>query len=137
MSRIPQLIVAIACSAALALPAAAQPLHITVPGGHHTYYYNHPYYSGYSFFFGYDDYHYFNQPGDRFDPGTASMNALHAIHFNEHPRMNFSQSLANSLARTGDSLAQHWEKCQSRYSTYDIVSDTYFDDYGMPRACGE
>jgi hypothetical protein len=113
-------------------PAVAQPLQIIVPGGFD----NDS--SSVVDTFVYDDYVIRTpvDPGGRFDPGQAAINAINVSHFwvprNYSP---FNVNRAVTLNATGDSLALHQLKCQAAYDTYDLVSDTYIADDGLPRPC--
>lgn len=119
--------------AATALPGAAfaQPVHITVPGG----YYEPPLPPSQSY-----DYYAVQPPGFLlpFDPAGAAQNALAAVPWAHHVRVDYATSsptLASTIARTGDSLSAHWIKCQARYSSYNLVNDTYVDRDGVPHYC--
>jgi hypothetical protein len=116
-----------------ALPVAAQDVYVTIPYGSHggpgpSYY---DYGPGY-----YDDYVYGNPYSLNFDPATAAINALNISRFHTpRPRRTFNVDRMITLNATGDSIAEHQLKCQARYQTYDLVSDTYIASNGMPRPC--
>ena len=113
-------------------PAAAQPLQILVPGGFE----NDGPNAAETFY--YDDYVIRTpiSPGGGFDAGQAAINALNVSHFwvprNYSP---FNPDRAVTLNATGDSLALHQLKCQAAYDSYDLVSDTYIGEDGLPRPC--
>ena len=115
-----------------ALPVVAQEVYITIPygsdGGSGPSY-------GYGFSFQ-DDYVYGNPYSLNFDPATAAINALNISRFHTpRPRRTFNVDRMITLNATGDSIAQHQLKCQARYQTYDLVSDTYIGRDGIPRPC--
>lgn len=129
-SLLPVLAVALA---ALAAPAAAQPIDITVPyyGPGDTYDGPRPFYN--------DDYNYgaptWDDPG-RFDPAAAAINALNISHFNTpRGRSSINYNRAITLNATGDSILEHQLKCQAAYASYDLASDTYLGSHGIPRPC--
>jgi len=122
--------------AAVPLSAVAQPLEIYVP------------YTGPGLYVPYDpatlprfdfphDYVYGNPEYPsypNFDPAAAAINAELAI----HPRtrqLHLDYELADTLIRTGQTATQHYLRCQARYPTYDLASDTYLDSNGFPRRC--
>jgi len=131
MSR-PSAIAALLGLAAIALPGAAlaQPVHITVPGG----YYEAPLPPSQSY-----DYYAVQPPSFSlpFDPAGAAQNALVAVPWAHHVRVDYAMSpaLASTLARTHDSFSAHWSKCQARFSSYNLVDDTYTGRDGVPRYC--
>ena len=129
-SLLPVLALALAVVAA---PAAAQPIDITVPyyGPDDSYDGPRPFYN--------DDYVYgprvWDDPG-RFDPAAAAINALNISHFNTpRGRNTLNYDRAITLNATGDSIIEHQLKCQSAFASYDMVSDTYLGDNGIPRPC--
>jgi len=130
MRRSPILAIALIAIAVGVAPALAAPLHITVPGGNH-FGYNPPE----SPFFDYSV-PLLSVPGDRFDPAEAAIAGDLAV---RHPVRNvgplFPASLGETLIRTGDSIGDHWIKCQARYASYNLVSDTYDDRDGLPAPC--
>jgi hypothetical protein len=116
-----------------ALPVVAQEVYITVPYGSH----GSPSYGyGYSYGGYHDDYVYGNPYSLNFDPATAAINALNISRFNTpRPRRTFNVDRMITLNATGDSIMAHQQKCQARYSTYDMISDTYIGSNGIPRPC--
>jgi hypothetical protein len=75
-------------------------------------------------------------PGGNFDPAQAAINALNVSHFfprRGHSPFNFDRAL--TLNATGESLAEHQLRCQDRYDSYDLVSDTYLSSRGIPVPC--
>lgn len=115
-----------------AVPVAAQEVYVTIPYGSHggpgpSY--------GYGFSFQ-DDYVYGNPYSLNFDPATAAINALNISRFHTpRPRRTFNVDRMITLNATGDSIMEHQLKCQARYATYDMVSDTYIAANGLPRPC--
>ncbi|HVY52247.1 MAG TPA: hypothetical protein VHA07_11905 [Devosia sp.] len=131
----PRLLVALlgtAMLAALALPAQAQPLVITVPGGT-------PIYPGLVLPPG-GSYPLVTAPpqiGGRFDPAQAALNAMATVPWARHAGVSqaLSPALVDTLLRTGDSFAEHWTKCQARFGTFSLADDTYLGADGIPRNC--
>ncbi len=127
---LPSLLVAAAL--AVPVPAVAQPLEVYVP-------YTAPP-RGYdpSVFlprFQYPHYQIYGNPYDlgNFDPAAAAINAELAI----HPRtrqIQLDPELFSTLARTGENATEHFLRCQARYPSYDLASDTWLDN-GLPRRC--
>jgi hypothetical protein len=77
-----------------------------------------------------------SDPGGRFDPAQAAINALNVSHFfprRGHSPFNFERAV--TLNATGESLAEHQLRCQDIYESYDLVSDTYLSSSGIPRPC--
>lgn len=75
-------------------------------------------------------------PGGNFDPAQASLNALAISNFYPPPgyvSINFDRAL--TLNATGQSILEHQLRCQAAYATYDLASDTYLGDNGIPRPC--
>jgi hypothetical protein len=75
-------------------------------------------------------------PGGRFDPAQAAINAINVSHFfprRGHSPFNFDRAL--TLNETGESLAEHQLRCQALYDSYDLVSDTYYSRSGIPLPC--
>jgi hypothetical protein len=129
-SLLPVLVLAMA---AVAAPVVAQPIDITVPyyGPGDSYDGPRPFYN--------DDYVYgsrtWDDPG-RFDPAAAAINALNISHFNvPRGRSNLNYNRAITLNATGDSILEHQLKCQAAYASYDLATDTYLSDHGIPRPC--
>lgn len=140
MSRLPSIILAVALAAST--PVLAQPLRITVPGGtalpdpnlqRHD-------------LFGFDndptarailwnDYRTPDRFGGPFDGARAAMDAEAIAHPKVRFRQQWNPDLAATLIQTGDSFAQHWQKCQRVFASYDLVSDTYSGPGGIPRPC--
>ena len=130
MRRSSSLAIAFIAIAASVAPAMAAPLIITVPGGDRFgenprvspfYDYNVPLLS---------------VPGGKFDPAAAATQAYFAV----HPAVRnvgplWPASLGETLIRTGDSFSEHWSKCQARYASYNLVSDTYDGRDGVPAPC--
>lgn len=115
---------------ALAVPAAAQPLDIVVPGGTLVPGAISP------------DFHDRRivrtpvTPNGNFDPGQASINALAISKFyppNGFVSINYDRAL--TLNATGSSMLEHQLRCQAAYATYDLATDTYLGDDGLPRPC--
>lgn len=132
MSRLTMSLLGAAVLAAATLPAPAQPLVITVPGG--TEVYEGPVLPPSS------PYPLVSPPpqiGGRFDPGQAAINAMATVPWARHAAATEAPSpvLAETLLRTGDSFAEHWRRCQARYGSYSVADDTYLDAAGIPRAC--
>lgn len=129
-SLLPVLALAVA---ALAAPAAAQPIDITVPytGPGGTFDGPRPIYN--------DDYVYgprsWDDPG-RFDPAAAAINALNVSRFyppRGHTTLNIDRAI--TLNASGDSIVEHQLRCQAAFANYDLVSDTYLGEGGIPRPC--
>jgi hypothetical protein len=83
-----------------------------------------------------DDYVYGwprNENFPNFDPATAAINALNAT----NPRIRGSRhlGLVDTRGRNGGSSMHHQLRCQAKYETYDMISDTYVSNSGMPRRC--
>jgi hypothetical protein len=75
-------------------------------------------------------------PGGNFDPAQASLNALAISNF--YPPRNFvsiNYDRALTLNATGTSILEHQLRCQATYATYDLASDTYLGEDGLPRPC--
>jgi hypothetical protein len=75
-------------------------------------------------------------PGGRFDPAQAAINGINVSHFfprRGHSPFNFERAL--TLNATGESIAEHQLRCQDRYESYDLVSDTYLSSRGVPVPC--
>lgn len=74
--------------------------------------------------------------GGRFDPAQAAINAINVSKFHI-PRnyVTFNVERALTLNATGESIAEHWERCAVLYDTYDPVSNTYYGSDGLPVAC--
>lgn len=115
---------------ALAMPAAAQPLDIVVPGG--------------TLVPGAISPDFYDRrivrtpvtPNGNFDPGRASINALAISKFyppNGFVSINYDRAL--TLNATGSSMLEHQLRCQAAYATYDLATDTYLGDDGLPRPC--
>lgn len=115
---------ALACAA----PAAAQPIEITVPGGtvepaplapsNRTIRPSRLF-----------DYHL--DFDTRFDPGEAALDSQ--FYVRTLPSINPVRAAV--LDRHGISLAEHQLRCQALYPSYDLVSDTYLGQDGIPRSC--
>ena len=74
--------------------------------------------------------------GLRFDPGQAAANANIISRFYPLPgTVSINIDRAITLNATGSSIAEHHERCQSIYASYDLVSDTYLGGDGLPRPC--
>jgi hypothetical protein len=132
MSRLTMSLLGGAVLAATALPAFAQPLIITVPGGT-------PVYEG-SVLPPSSAYPLVGPPpqiGGRFDPAQAAINAMATVPWARHAVATSAPgpALAATLLRTGDSFAEHWARCQARYGSYSVADDTWLDAAGFPRAC--
>ena len=124
---------ALALCAVPALPAAAAPVHIVVPGGSPGYIHHHPHYSGQYSFWG-NNYFFMNQRS--FDSGRAITDALLGVPWANHSSVPYyNEDTAFTLLSTGDSVASHMIKCQNAYSSYSIVDDSYLDGRGIPRPC--
>lgn len=121
---------AVLASIAAVPPAAAQPLDITVYGGR---VYSDPAPRIH------DDSYIVRtpvDPGMRFDPGQAAINALAVSNFwLPRGRSTFNVDRAMTLNATGESLAEHQLRCQATYGSYDLVSDTYIGRNGIPQPC--
>ena len=130
MSRL-SVILATAAAVA-ATPAFAAPLYITVPGGNYVY-------EGTELPPNGPDVYVFPPPeiGAPFDPAGAAANAMQHVPWAQHTRVSLADNanLVRTLARTNDSLAMHWTKCQARYPTYNLADDTYTDGNGLPQNC--
>ncbi|HHY51008.1 MAG TPA: BA14K family protein [Alphaproteobacteria bacterium] len=123
-------VVALVAGIAAVTPALAQPLDITVRGGS-IIEDNPPRLHDDSFIVRTPV-----DPGFRFDPGQAAINALAVSHF--YPPRGFSPlniDRAITLNATGDSILEHQLKCQAAYPSYDLASDTYISSNGIPRPC--
>ena len=132
MRRSSSLAIALVAVAVSVAPVMAAPLIITVPGGERFgenpqespfYDYSVPLLSA-------------PLPGGQFDPAAAATEAYFAVH---HPVRNYGPlwpvSLGETLIRTGDSIGDHWIKCQARYASYNPVTDTYNGRNGLPAPC--
>jgi hypothetical protein len=119
----------VAATLLLTSVANAQPLDITIPySGDPADSAPRPYYN--------DDYVYGDPWNRDFDPAAAAINALNISHFNvPRGRSSFNVDRAITLNATGDSIATHQMKCQAAYASYDLASDTYLTDNGIPRPC--
>ena len=88
------------------------------------------------FFYDYNQQPLITLPGDRFDPAQAAIDGDLAV---RHPAHNvgpiYPAALAETLLRTGDSFGDHWIKCQARYASYNLVTDTYDGRDGVPAPC--
>jgi len=115
-------------SVAIALPAAADQLVVTVP------YHDRPVHIGPNFFYSHD-YNYGNPYDYNYDPAAAAINAYNNSHMKARRSSVFNIDRAITLNYTGDSMTRHQEKCQARYASYDMISDTYLGDNGIPRHC--
>jgi len=131
MTRIAPLLAAILCAAT---PAFAQPVTITVP-------YSssrvlpappadispRPYFNR--------DYLFYGDPWSlNFDPAAAAINASNAIYHRDVPQ-SINMIRAATLDRTGESMMSHQLKCQARYASYDLTTDTFLGANGIPVAC--
>jgi hypothetical protein len=118
--------------AATATPVLAAPVIITVPGGNYVYEGTELPPSG-------PDVDVFPPPaiGAPFDPAQAAVNAMQHVPWAHRAHLDYADNavLIRTLARTGDSLAMHWAKCQARYVTYNLADDTYTDSSGLPQNC--
>ena len=117
---------------ALPLPAFAAPVYITVPGGGYVY-------EGTELPPSTDTAPIFQPPGINlpFDPAqaaNASMQTVPWAHRNT-PELADNGALIRTLARTGDSFAEHWSRCEARYASYSVADNTYLDAGGVPRNC--
>ena len=132
MRRSSAFAIAFVAAALIIAPAIAAPLIITVPGGERFgenppespfYDYSVPLLSA-------------PLPGGQFDPVAAAIQGDLSV---RHPVRNYGPlwpaSLGETLIRTGDSISQHWLKCQARYASYNLVSDTYDTRSGRPAPC--
>lgn len=68
-----------------------------------------------------------------FDPGAAAINALNATSPRGGGSIDFG--LVEAMGRNGGSFMEHQLRCQAKYVTYDMTSDTFIDNSGMPRRC--
>jgi hypothetical protein len=119
---------AIVSGLAGAVPAMAQPIEITVPGGtvqpaplapsNRTVRPSRLF-----------DYHL--DFDNRFDPGEAALDSQ--FYTRRRPSMNLVRAAV--LDRHGISLAEHQLRCQSLHATYEPVSNTYLGPDGLPRHC--
>ena len=82
------------------------------------------------------------EDGDRFGSAVAVQDfgngaqADLAVHHPAHRvGVMYPAALAETLVRTGDSFSQHWIKCQARYASYSLVTDTYDGRDGLPAPC--
>ena len=130
MSR---LSVILATAAALAVtPVLAAPVYVTVPGGSYVY-------EGTTLSPSGPDVPIFPSPpiGAPFDPAGAAIASMQSVSWAHRTHLDYSDNavLIRTLARTGDSLAAHWAKCQARYATYNLADDTYTDSSGLPQNC--
>ncbi len=122
---------AVAFLALAAAPVAAQPLDITVPGGARDFLPPPPPFSFY-------DYNtpLVTLPGERFDPAQAAIQADLAVHPKAGPvQVLYPAATAETLIRTGESFGTHWTRCQARYASYNLVTDTYDGRDGTPLPC--
>lgn len=129
----PRLSVILATLAAVAAtPALAAPVYITVPGGSYVY-------EGTTLPPSGPDTPIFPPPqiGAPFDPAAAAANAMQHVPWAHHTRVSLAgnTNLVRALARAGDSLSAHWEKCQAQFASYNLADDTYIDSDGLPRNC--
>lgn len=114
----------------LATPAVAQPLEILVPGG---------IVMPNSVSPNFPDRRIVRTPvtpGGSFDPAQASLNALAVSNFYPAPgfvSINYDRAL--TLNAMGTSILEHQLRCQATYASYDLASDTYIGENGLPRPC--
>lgn len=140
MKRILILVAALVCAVS---PAVARPLSIVVPyGGSRVVQVPQPHSLPVphtsvqpEFYFNRDYLFYSTDPWSyNFDPAAAAINASNAIYHREvPPSINWVR--AATLDRTGESMLQHQLKCQARYPSYDMASDTYLGAHGIPTDC--
>lgn len=83
-----------------------------------------------------DDYVYGwprNENSPNFDPAAAAINALNAT----NPRIRGSRDfgLVDTRGRNGGLSVNHQLRCQAKYASYNMISDTYVGNSGMPRRC--
>src|SRR3569623_1911748 len=130
MSRLSVILAAIVASAAT--PVLAAPVIITVPGGNYVY-------EGTELPPPRPDVDIFPPPanGAPFDPAQAAISAMQHVPWAHRTHLDYGDNavLIRTLARTGDSFAEHWAKCQARYATYNLADDTYIDSSGLPQNC--
>jgi hypothetical protein len=121
----------IAClTAAMALPALAQPLEIIVRGGNRVILPS-PQLNGNDSLFGWP-----NDPrnGDNFDPAVAAMNATNAAFPRRSRNFPVNIWLASDLGSYRGSWTARIEACQARFASYDPVTDTILVG-GLPQRC--
>lgn len=66
-----------------------------------------------------------------FDPGKAAADSQ----FFSRPTPALNMVRAAVLNRNGESLAEHQLRCQALYPTYELAGDTYLGPDGTPRYC--